>query len=69
MRLTGGEPLLYPPLLSLVRRLALFDDPVEITLTTIGQALSHLTAPLRKAGLSRINVSQDTLNPKCFSEL
>ena len=66
VRLTGGEPLLYPDLIPLVRRLSSIDQLNEVTLTTNGQALTQKAAALREAGLSRINVSLDTLNPDRF---
>ncbi len=69
VRLTGGEPLLYPDLIPLVRRLALLNHLDEITLTTNGQALAVQAAALRKAGLSRINVSLDTLRPDRFEQV
>ena len=69
VRLTGGEPLLYGGLVPLVRRLASLSGLREITLTTNGQALSRLATPLCDAGLSRINVSLDTLDPKRFTQL
>ncbi len=62
VRLTGGEPLLYPDLIPLVRRLSSLARLDGITLTTNGQALAQKAAALHDAGLSRINVSLDTLN-------
>jgi len=69
VRLTGGEPLLYPNLIPLVRRLSSLDQLNEISLTTNGQALAAQAASLRDAGLSRINVSLDTLNPDRFAHV
>jgi GTP 3',8-cyclase len=69
VRLTGGEPLLYPDLIRLVRRLSSLDRLYEITLTTNGQALVAQAAALREAGLSRINVSLDTLHPDRFENV
>jgi GTP 3',8-cyclase len=69
VRLTGGEPLLYPELISLVQRLSSLAHLSEITLTTNGQALTRNAAPLRKTVLSRINVSLDTLNPERFAQV
>lgn len=66
LRLTGGEPLLYPPLLPLVRRLAALRDLREITLTTNGQALHRHARPLAAAGLSRVNISLDTIRVDRF---
>jgi len=69
VRLTGGEPLLYPDLIPLLRRLASLSHLSEITLTTNGQALAQQAVSLREAGLSRINVSLDTLNPDRFTHV
>lgn len=67
VRLTGGEPLLYPDLLPLTERLAKLDTLHEITLTTNSQALVKKARALRDAGLSRINISLDTLDPEQFA--
>lgn len=69
VRLTGGEPLLYPHLVPLVERLTALETLHEVTLTTNGQMLDRRARPLRDAGLSRINISLDTLNPRRFAEL
>lgn len=69
LRLTGGEPLLFPGLVPLVQRLTELDTLHEISLTTNGSALSHLAKPLHDAGLARINVSLDTLNAKRFAHI
>ncbi len=69
VRLTGGEPLLYPQLLPLVGGLAALPGLEEITLTTNGQALAVKAGPLREAGLSRVNISLDTLDPTRSTQL
>jgi cyclic pyranopterin phosphate synthase len=69
IRLTGGEPLLYPELDLLVRRLGELTFLDEITLTTNGQLLAREAQVLRDAGVSRVNVSLDTLSAVRFSEL
>ena len=69
LRLTGGEPLLFPPLLPLVRRLSGLRHLHEITLTTNAQALAKRATALRDAGLSRINISLDTLRQDRFAHL
>ncbi|MFA5260823.1 MAG: GTP 3',8-cyclase MoaA [Candidatus Omnitrophota bacterium] len=66
VRLTGGEPLLRPDLPNLVRILKKIDGIEEICLTTNGVLLAKLLDPLLKAGLSRVNVSLDTLRPDRF---
>ena len=67
-RLTGGEPLLVPHVVDLVRLIA--DRGVrDLALTTNASQLAELAAPLRAAGLMRINVSIDTLDEARFSRL
>jgi cyclic pyranopterin phosphate synthase len=69
VRLTGGEPLLYPQLLELVAALSALGNLDEITLTTNGQALAGYADRLRRAGLARINISLDTLDTERFGRL
>jgi cyclic pyranopterin phosphate synthase len=67
VRLTGGEPLLRPGLVEIVA--ALSDLGVQVSMTTNGIGLDRLAAPLRAAGLTRVNVSLDTLRPATFRAL
>jgi cyclic pyranopterin phosphate synthase len=70
VRLTGGEPLLRPDAVAVVERLARLegpDGPLELSLTTNGLRLAELAAPLRAAGLDRVNVSIDSLRPDRFA--
>ena len=69
IRLTGGEPLLRTALPGLVRRLAALPGLQDLSLTTNGTRLETLALPLREAGLERVNVSLDTLQPRRFREL
>jgi cyclic pyranopterin phosphate synthase len=69
VRLTGGEPLLYPHLISLIQRIADLNTLREITLTTNAQALKQQAQRLRDAGLTRINVSLDSLDEERFSHV
>lgn len=68
VRLTGGEPLIHPEILSMVSFLASlgFED---LALTTNASQLTRLAAPLRAAGLHRLNISIDTLDPDRFREV
>ncbi|MBK8251474.1 MAG: GTP 3',8-cyclase MoaA [Polyangiaceae bacterium] len=68
VRLTGGEPLIHPEIVAIVRELSQlgFED---IALTTNASQLAHLAKPLFEAGLHRINISIDTLDPKRFEEV
>ena len=67
IRLTGGEPTVRANLPDLVRRLAALG--VDLSLTTNGATLRLLAEPLAQAGLRRINVSLDSLQPERFAEL
>ncbi len=68
-RLTGGEPTLRENLVDIVQ--AMRDTPGvrELAMTTNGVTLKQLAAPLKEAGLQRINVSIDTLDPDKFRRL
>ena len=68
-RLTGGEPLLYPKLVELVEQIANFPETQDLSLTTNGFLLESLAADLFSAGLRRINISLDSLNPKTFDKI
>lgn len=69
LRLTGGEPLLYPRLLELIEALQALPALQEIAVTTNGQALAQQAHRLRSAGLHRINLSLDSLSPQRFATL
>ncbi len=72
VRLTGGEPLLRPDIVDTVARIAdidTADGPLDVSLTTNGLRLAGLAAPLRDAGLARVNISLDTLRRTRFIEL
>jgi len=69
VRFTGGEPLLRRGLPDLVARTGELRPRPEISLTTNAIGLARVAAPLREAGLDRINVSLDTLRPDVFMKL
>jgi len=69
LRLTGGEPLLRKRLPELIARLAAIDGLADIALTTNGSLLAPLAGALRQAGLHRVTVSLDALDPALFKEL
>jgi len=68
VRLTGGEPLVRPGIVNLVARLARLRGLRDLSLTTNGLLLRRLAAPLAAAGLGRINVHLDTLDPRRYAE-
>jgi cyclic pyranopterin phosphate synthase len=63
VRLTGGEPTLRPDLVEIVERLARIDGLSDLAMTTNGVRLPGLAGPLVAAGLRRINVHLDSLDP------
>ena len=69
IRVTGGEPLAREGCDKLIGRLAAIPDIADLSLTTNGSLLSGFASRLRAAGLSRINISLDSLEPRRFSEL
>ncbi len=69
LRLTGGEPLVRRDLAELVRRLSEIDGIRDIGLTTNGILLADQADELHAAGLSRINISLDALDPVRFKEV
>ena len=69
IRVTGGEPLLRHKLSELIARLARIDGLKDLPLTTNASFLHQHAAALLSAGLRRINVSLDTINPRKFREM
>ena len=76
IRLTGGEPLLRKGVIEFVRELATLDsanksgnDPLDIALTTNGHFLADLAQPLKDAGLTRVTVSMDAVDPDRFTRI
>ncbi len=67
VRITGGEPLLRPDLHELVRRLS--STGVEVALTTNASLLPRQAGRLAEAGLDRVTVSLDALDPKIHSQM
>ncbi len=65
IRLTGGEPTVHPDLVTIVRDIRAAGI-TRISMTTNGLRLAELAAPLKEAGLERVNVSVDTLDPDRF---
>jgi GTP 3',8-cyclase len=69
IRLTGGEPLVRADLPSLVARLAAIRPDLDLTLTTNGSLLAPAAAELAAAGLRRVTVSLDSLDPEVFRRM
>lgn len=69
IRLTGGEPLIRPNVMSLIERVGRLEGLDELVITTNGSQLQRLATPLRDAGVARLNISLDSLNPRRFRQL
>ena len=69
VRFTGGEPLLRPGLVGIVEACAALEPRPELSLTSNGIGLARTADALRAAGLDRVNVSLDTLDPVTFHTL
>lgn len=68
-RLTGGEPLLRPGIVDLVHDIAHLPETTDLALTTNAFKLGKLAQPLYDAGLRRINISLDSLQPETFQSI
>jgi cyclic pyranopterin phosphate synthase len=68
-RLTGGEPTLRPDVVEITRRIASVPGVEGLAMTTNGILLPRLAAPLREAGLTRLNIHVDTLHPERLKKL
>ena len=69
VRLTGGEPLLRPDAVDVVRRINALPRPPRVSLTTNGLRLAAQAGALRDAGLERVNISLDTLDRERFKQM
>jgi cyclic pyranopterin phosphate synthase len=73
VRITGGEPLLRHGVVDFVRSVAklrtLDGEPLDVAITTNGHLLPEMAAPLKDAGLSRITVSMDAVDPEKFARI
>jgi cyclic pyranopterin phosphate synthase len=69
IRLTGGEPLLRPDLEDIIAWLRTNREIQDLAMTTNGQGLARRAEALKKAGLSRVNISLDSLKPGRYREI
>ncbi len=69
VRITGGEPLVHPEVVEIVERIARIPGVRDLAMTTNATKLAELAAPLRAAGLRRLNVSLDSLSPARFWQI
>ncbi|HOK37890.1 MAG: radical SAM protein [Bacteroidales bacterium] len=69
VRITGGEPLVRKGIVELVKQIAEIEEVNDLAITTNGILLKKFAADLKNAGLMRINVSLDTLDPFEYSQI
>ncbi len=69
IRLTGGEPLLRAELIEIVENISSYEQISDLALTTNGYFLEEKAQDLYNAGLRRINISLDSLNPQTFNNI
>ena len=69
LRITGGEPMVKKNILSICRRAARVPGIREVCMTTNGIRLPELAVPLREAGVRRLNISLDTLDPDKYAQI
>lgn len=67
VRITGGEPLVKKNLLAICEKVSRVEGIQEVCLTTNGTLLPRLAVPLREAGVQRLNISLDTLDPQKYA--
>jgi GTP 3',8-cyclase len=69
VRLTGGEPLVRKGITSLVAMLSEIEGITDFSMTTNGSLLAEYAEQLKRAGLQRVNISLDTVNPQRYQEM
>ena len=69
VRITGGEPLTKPNILSICRNVSLVPGVSDTSITTNATLLPQMAVPLREAGVKRVNISLDTLNPEKYRKI
>ena len=68
-RLTGGEPLLRPDVVEIVEAIAALPETQDLSMTTNGFLLADMAQSLKAAGLKRLNISLDSLDPAIFDQI
>ncbi|WP_371381530.1 GTP 3',8-cyclase MoaA [Sporomusa aerivorans] len=69
VRLTGGEPLVRRGIVEFIRNIAGLKLITDLSMTTNGSLLAGMAVQLKEAGLTRVNISLDTINPKQFCSI
>ncbi|MBP2663833.1 MAG: moaA 1 [Firmicutes bacterium] len=69
IRLTGGEPLVRKGIVQFIRDITALQSITDLSMTTNGSLLAAMAEQLKAAGLTRVNISLDTINPKRFRQI
>jgi len=69
VRITGGEPLLRKGVVDFVRSLRKLNEDLDLAITTNGHLLAEMANPLKGAGLNRVTVSMDAVDPERFTRI
>ena len=69
IRLTGGEPLVRKGIVTLCRNVKAIDSAIELGITTNGSLLAPMAQELKAAGVDRLNISLDSLDPATFGKI
>ena len=69
VRLTGGEPLVRKGIVTLCRNIKAIDSMIELGITTNGSLLAPMAKELKDAGVDRLNISLDSLDPDTFNKI
>lgn len=69
VRLTGGDPTSRPELVEIIERIASVPGIKDLAMTTNGLTLSRMAERYKRAGLQRVNISLDTLDPERYTEM
>ncbi len=69
VKITGGEPLLRSDIAEIIKKIRQIEDIKEISMTTNGVLLNEKALEMKKAGLNRVNVSLDTINPVKYKNI
>jgi cyclic pyranopterin phosphate synthase len=69
IKITGGEPLLHPDVVGVVRAISGIPTIAEVSMTTNGFHLPRLAVPLKTAGLARVNISLCSVNKSTYKRI
>ncbi|HNZ44135.1 MAG TPA: radical SAM protein [Bacteroidales bacterium] len=69
VRITGGEPLVRRGIISLIEQIAIIPGILDLSMTTNGILLEEYAGQLAKAGIQRVNISLDTVDPQKYAEI